>query len=81
MDSEGFPDFDSLHGTHFLTAEAGNTALLLEMGFMIFDFYDMRRAALGAFSTTDTFFRDQLRIGFENGSKECDKGLLQEGRQ
>ena len=81
MDSEGFPDFDSLHGTHFLTAEAGNTAFLLKMGFMIFDFYDMRRAALGAFSTADAFFRDQFRIGLENGSKECDERLLQERGQ
>ena len=81
MGSEGFPDFDSLHGTHFLTTEAGNTALLLKMGFMVFDFYDMRRAALGAFSTADTFFRDQFRIGLENESKECNKGLLQERRQ
>ena len=81
MDSEGFPDFNRFHGTHFLTAEAGNTAFLLKMSFMIFDFYDMRRAALGAFSTADALFRDQLRIGLENGSKECGKGLSQERGQ
>ena len=66
---QGFLYTDSLHGAHFLTAEAGDTASLFKSGLPFFDTDDMSGTALRTFSASHAFLRGQLRIGFQQSGR------------
>ena len=66
---------DGLCRTHFLTAEAGYTALACDNGFAIDDIDQVFGAGFGAAATADALIRHDARVRTLTGKEVMEKSI------